>query len=149
MDGIYFVLANEDGSCTTTTKKVSDTSIYDVNTDTFTFVVTNSTYKYFRISGFKVAGKEPVITINEPMGNMINFSINGVSYKIREGMTWGEWVNSRYNNTELTIIQHWQAGKLIGINSTTYLQGPSRYIHPEDLIQAYNYTTYYEIAEPT
>ena len=104
MGGIYFVLANEDGSCTTATKNISDTSIYDVNTDTFTFVVTDSTYKYFRISGFKVADKEPVITINEPMGNMLTFSINGVSYKIREGMTWGEWVNSRYNDTELTII---------------------------------------------
>lgn len=102
--GIYFVLANEDGSCVTHTRNVSDTSVYDANTDTFTFVVTDSTYKYFRISGFKVVDKEPIITINEPMGNMINFSINGVSYKIREGMTWGEWVNSRYNDTELTII---------------------------------------------
>lgn len=65
MGGIYFVLANEDGSCITATKNISDTSIYDVNTDTFTFVVTNANYKYFRISGFKVADKEPIITINE------------------------------------------------------------------------------------
>lgn len=64
--GIYFVLANEDGSCTTATKKISDASVYDANTDTFTFVVTNANYKYFRISGFKVAG-EPIITINEPI----------------------------------------------------------------------------------
>lgn len=67
MDGIYFALANEDGSCITYTKKISDTSIYDANTDTFTFVMTDSTYKYFRISGFKVTDKEPIITINEPM----------------------------------------------------------------------------------
>lgn len=67
MGGIYFVLANEDGSCTTATKNISDTSIYDANTDTFTFVVTNTNYKYFRISGFKVTSKEPIITINEPI----------------------------------------------------------------------------------
>lgn len=67
MGGIYFVLANEDGSCTTATKNISDTSIYDANTDTFTFVMTNANYKYFRISGFKVTDKEPIITINEPI----------------------------------------------------------------------------------
>ena len=67
MNGIYFVLANEDGSCITQTKNISDTSIYDVDTDTFTFVVTNANYKYFRISGFKVVDKEPIITINEPI----------------------------------------------------------------------------------
>lgn len=147
MDGIYFALANEDGSCVTHTKKISDTSIYDVNTDTFTFVMTDSTYKYFRISGFKVADKEPIITIDEPMGNMITFSIDGVSYQIREGMTWGEWVNSRYNDTELTIVTHWQASDVIGV-SPSYVLEPYIYVKPQALIQAKDYSLGQETAEP-
>lgn len=27
----------------------------------------------------------------------INFTVDGVSYKAREGMTWGEWIDSKYN----------------------------------------------------
>lgn len=80
---------------------------------------------------------------------MINFSINGVSYKIREGMTWGEWVNSRYNDTELTIIQHWQAGKIIGVTESYCLGGAYNWVHPTDLIQASNYQLVHEVAEPT
>ena len=42
--------------------------------------------------------------------SMITFTVNGVSHRAIKGMTWGEWVNSRYNDTELTIVTHWQAG---------------------------------------
>ena len=35
--------------------------------------------------------------------NLINFSINTVSYQAEDGMTWEEWVNSSYNTDGYTI----------------------------------------------
>ena len=32
---------------------------------------------------------------------LISFTIDGTSYQAEEGMTWGEWVNSSYNNSGL------------------------------------------------
>ena len=33
----------------------------------------------------------------ENNGNLITFTIDGIEYQAEEGMTWGEWVNSKYN----------------------------------------------------
>lgn len=30
-------------------------------------------------------------------GNLITFTIDSIEYQAEEGMTWGEWVNSKYN----------------------------------------------------
>ena len=30
-------------------------------------------------------------------GNLITFTIDDIEYQAEEGMTWGEWVNSKYN----------------------------------------------------
>lgn len=79
--------------------------------------------------------------------SMITFTINGVSHRAIRGMTWGEWVNSRYNDTELTIVTHWQAGQIIGV-SPSYVLRPYGYIRPTDLIQAEGYTLGQETAEP-
>ena len=38
--------------------------------------------------------------------NLINFTIDGVSYQAQEGMTWGEWVNSEYNVNKQFIIDY-------------------------------------------
>ena len=79
--------------------------------------------------------------------SMTTFTINGVSHRAIKGMTWGEWVNSRYNDTELTIVTHWQVGQIIGV-SPSYVLRPYGYIRPTDLIQAEEYTLGQETAEP-
>ena len=40
---------------------------------------------------------------NGNLVNLINFSINTVSYQAEDGMTWEEWVNSSYNTDGYTI----------------------------------------------
>lgn len=40
---------------------------------------------------------------NGTIVNLINFSINTVSYQAEDGMTWEEWVNSSYNTDGYTI----------------------------------------------
>ena len=34
---------------------------------------------------------------------LISFTIDGTSYQAEEGMTWGDWVNSEYNNDEFSV----------------------------------------------
>lgn len=79
--------------------------------------------------------------------SMITFTVNGVSHRAIKGMTWGEWVNSRYNDTELTIVTHWQAGQMIGISSD-YILRPSTYVRPNEIIQAEEYRLGREVSEP-
>ncbi len=80
--------------------------------------------------------------------SMTTFTINGVAHRAIKGMTWGEWVNSRYNDTELTIITHWQNGEVIGVTSS-YLLRPYTHVHPNEVIQAEEYRLGQETAEPT
>ena len=40
---------------------------------------------------------------NIPSTNLITFTIDGVEYQAEEGMTWGEWVESKYNTIQYTI----------------------------------------------
>lgn len=80
--------------------------------------------------------------------SMITFTVNGVPHRAIKGMTWSEWVNSRYNDTELTIVTHWQAGQIIGIDSS-YMLRPYTYVRSDELIKAEAYSLGHEIAEPT
>ena len=80
--------------------------------------------------------------------SMITFTINGVSHRAIKGMTWSEWLNSRYNDTELTIVRHWQAGEIIGVNSSRILKLYT-YVRPDEVIQAEEYHLDYETSEPT
>ena len=38
-----------------------------------------------------------ITSIKVPSGEIISFTIDGVSYQAEEGMTWAEWINSDYN----------------------------------------------------
>lgn len=80
--------------------------------------------------------------------SMVTFTVNGVSHRAIKGMTWGEWVNSRYNDTELTVVTHWQAGQMIGISSD-YILRPHSYVRPNEVIQAEEYSLGREVSEPT
>ena len=80
--------------------------------------------------------------------SMITFTVNGVPHRAIKGMTWGEWINSRYNDTELTVIAHWQAGQIVGINSS-YVIRPYVYVRSDELIKAEEYSLGHETAEPT
>ena len=52
---------------------------------------------------------------------MIEFTINGDTYQAEEGMTWGEWAESKYNITSMgiTAINIWN-GHVYGYNSQNY-----------------------------
>lgn len=78
----------------------------------------------------------------------VTFTVNGVSHRAIKGMTWGEWVNSRYNDTELTVVTHWQAGQMIGISSG-YILRPHSYVRPNEVIQEEEYSLGREVSEPT
>lgn len=141
MSGIYFVLANEDGSCVTHSMNISNTSIYDVKTDTFTVIMADSNYKYFRISGFKV-NANPIITINEPIDNMINFSIQNVPYSTRKGTTWEEWINSEDNDTMLSIMTS-DSEKIVVVRGYPVSSSSAAKIYATDLIIQEEKYTYY------
>ena len=34
----------------------------------------------------------------------IEFTIDGVSYNAKQGMTWEQWVNSEFNNNEIEYV---------------------------------------------
>lgn len=36
-------------------------------------------------------------------GSLITFTVDGVEYQAKEGMTWGEWCNSEYDNERFYI----------------------------------------------
>ena len=43
------------------------------------------------------------IAVKDVPKPLISFTIDGTSYQAEEGMTWGDWVNSEYDNDEFTV----------------------------------------------
>lgn len=35
---------------------------------------------------------------------MITFTIEGITYQAEEGMTWGQWIDSKYNDGSVTAL---------------------------------------------
>ena len=43
------------------------------------------------------------IAVKDVPKPLISFTIDGTSYQAEEGMTWGDWVNSEYDNDEFSV----------------------------------------------
>ena len=78
--------------------------------------------------------------------NIITFTRAGTEYQAEEGMTWEEWVNSKYNNNEINkFIINTNALACIPRNGTEtmsfifYDEYGDDYVYANDLIQA-NYS---------
>ena len=62
-------------------------------------------------------GVRPVITIPKWLfANTIEFTIGGTTYYAKEGMTWREWSQSKYN-----ILNLYESGNVLRNSSLTYL----------------------------
>ena len=53
--------------------------------------------------------------------NLITFTIDGTEYQAEEGMTWGEWVESEYNNTDKYFISYGFVKINISAGSTGFI----------------------------
>ena len=68
---------------------------------------------------------------------LITFTINGVEYQAKEGMTWNEWVNSSYNDNSYSIYGtsvRYQFSivctqQMENVTSTDIIQNNEVYIH--------------------
>ena len=62
------------------------------------------------VSLFKInIGVRPVIVINKNnvvIKKIISFTIDGVTLQAEEGMTWGEWVNSKYSSESYYVEEN-------------------------------------------
>ena len=70
-------------------------------------------------------------------GSLITFTVDGVEYQAKEGMTWGEWCNSEYDNERFYI----ELDDSICDSDSRYFIGTEvDYVYASDIIQKnYNY----------
>lgn len=76
----------------------------------------------------------------EPVANtvpLITFTIDNVKYRAEEGMTWGEWVNSKYNIDGYLIYNNIIVNSSISRNVYTHATGS---VFSYEIIK---YATYY------
>jgi hypothetical protein len=66
----------------------------------------------------------------EPTIQLITFTIDGTEYQAEEGMTWYEWVNSKYNNAGWFIEQDTDMTMRFFIKNNT---NPNRILYVSDL----------------
>lgn len=70
---------------------------------------------------------------------LITFTIDGVTYQAEPGMTWEEWVNSKYN-TDGYLVLNTAATKLVATSGSNTVEGKSIQtagtVHPTDKIIA-------------
>ena len=69
-------------------------------TATVTFDIDESAIQY---AGTYTGIATFTIAVKDVPKAMINFTIDGTSYQAEEGMTWGDWVNSEYDNDEFRV----------------------------------------------
>ena len=92
-------------SCYSAPKWVYNTSYWTGSVSSTSHVLGIFHTGYFiqyLISSSTYMGVRPVITIPKwVFADTIEFTIDGTTYKAKEGMTWKEWVNSKYNTIGL------------------------------------------------
>ena len=72
--------------------------------------------------------------LEEKFTNKISFSIDGVVYQAKEGMTWGEWASSAYNTGNFVV----SGDTLAGIFGNIFL-GASKVSLSDVIISNYHY----------
>lgn len=74
----------------------------------------------------------------EPSPTLFSFTIPRGTFNAEEGMTWGEWLSSEYNTTDLSVIWFDRIGHddVDGPDLELYYEqnGNRVYIHPSDII---------------
>ena len=98
-------------------------------------------------------GVRPVIEVPKWMfGESFEFTIDGVTYEAKEGMTWGDWVNSSYdtrgfvNNYDLIYTDDLMYALVYQVDYGTFVSHSWPYI--DDLIDPnLVYVTFYEAGE--
>ncbi len=75
-----------------------------------------------------------------PQIKLTSFSYDGMKYQAEEGMTWGEWVNSEYNSTSLSVknsgIIGRDDGNGAGIEVYYTQNGVTKYVKSDELIDS-------------
>lgn len=76
----------------------------------------------------------------EVQPSLISFYYAGTYYQAEEGITWGEWLNSEYNTTSLSVIGSNRIGRNdgggAGINVYYKQNGRTFYVYADELIDA-------------
>lgn len=118
-DGLVAGSIDENGVLTYTAYWRADTNAQ------YTYKDTCERAKYIRISALRtVPEDEIVITVNEPIGvTLITFTMpNGAECQAEDGMTWGEWIASKYN-TSGYVLQNGYVSDPIGQGIYDYADG--------------------------
>ena len=80
-----------------------------------------------------------ILNNNDGGVTMISFTVGGVQYQAEEGMTWGEWVNSEYNTSQILVIN----GTVLTGPTGVYILKDNRAVLGTDiLINNMSYTVY-------
>ena len=89
---------------------------------------------------FDYQGQTTEVVTEEPGPILFSFSIPEGTFNAEEGMTWGEWLDSEYNTTDLSVVWFNHIGHDNGYGPEIelyYLQNGERvYVQPEDLIDS-------------
>ena len=101
--------SEDDDSCSAAPSWVYATSYWSGSayaSNIVWYVISSAGFSYEKSHIDNTCGVRPVIKITKDLINgidsgIINVSIDGVTYKAGEGMTWGEWVDSQFNTAGL------------------------------------------------
>ena len=74
--------------------------------------------------------------VNKQLGLPISFSINGITYQAKSGMTWGQWVESDYNTGGFTISSDGEIELDVGGEYVVWESGDWEWIDQSDVIVA-------------
>ena len=81
------------------------------------------------------------VAVKDVTKPIINFTIDGASYQAEEGMTWGEWVESAYNNGGLYLgWEDGDKGVYLGEDYWYRLIDATDTVKASDVIEAEAYT---------
>ena len=92
---------------------------------------------------FDYQGQTTNVIAEEPDPVIFSFRTPQGTFNAEEGMTWGEWVNSEYNTSYLSVIGSNHIGRESSDGSKTELyfnqNGKKSYVNANDLIDTSKY----------
>ena len=110
---------------------------YTLTKDT---VIASTKGKVEAMFDYKGETVEPVEEEIKP--TLFSFTIPQGTFDAEEGMTWGEWVNSEYNSTSLSVVGN-EIGRDDGNGAGVYLyykqNGKTVYVKPNELVDSSKY----------
>lgn len=75
----------------------------------------------------------------------ITFTIDGIEYQAEDNMTWGEWVESKYNTIGITKQYQYMDSSgeyhFVYTNNKEIMTSGRHYVHESSVISADNYRT--------